>query len=42
MEPDLESTIYPPGIRAKLPPRETMRNSAVDLRENTIEAGLKK
>jgi type II secretion system protein D len=42
IEPDLESTIYPRGIRARVPPQETLRKTTVELRETSRDAGYRK
>jgi general secretion pathway protein D len=42
IEPDLESTVYPRGIRARVPPQETLRKTTVELRDTTRDAGYRK
>ena len=42
IEPDLESTFYPPGIREKVPAERILRESAVELRDKALAPDFKK
>lgn len=42
IEPDLESTVYPPGIRDRVPPVQTLRATVPVLREKALAPGFKK